>query len=118
MADHDEESRRNAERMGRGVYDGMNAGVSRNAHTQGESREASEEQRLRRESEAERDRMGTGGYGDSSGYAEGTHAPLDAGDTTARSRPEGVGHQAESGMETDPYEGMRGADEEEDRSTR
>ena len=109
MMERDDSSRHNAERMGHGVYEGMNAGRSRNAHTQGESIEAAEEERLRREAAERRGEDTSGGaYATPPGHTPGTHPDLDAGDTSARTRPEGVGHQAESGMETDPYEGMRG----------
>ena len=39
MADRIEGNDTNRERMGRGVHEGMNAGVSRNAHTSGERQE-------------------------------------------------------------------------------
>ena len=106
MMNRDDEMRRNAERRGHGVHEGLDAGKSRNAHTLGESRDAAEAERRHREAERrERDAM----------HTEGTNPELDSGETIARSRPEGVGHQAESGMETDPYEGVRGAvwDDEE-----
>ncbi|HEY0970710.1 MAG TPA: hypothetical protein VGE02_07030 [Gemmatimonadales bacterium] len=101
MMDRDDDSRRNAERVGHGVHEGLDAGRSRNAHTQGESRDAAEEERLRREA-ARREQEGL--------HTAGTNPEYEPGSTYVRSRPEGVGDQAESGMETDPYEGMRGAD--------
>jgi hypothetical protein len=106
MAQDNDESRRNAERVGRGVKEGMNGGVSRNAHTQGENRDATESPELRRSASA--NDAGEGGYGDSSGFTGGTSAPRDTGATSARTRTDDVGRQAESGMETDPDAGARG----------
>ena len=108
MAQDNDESRRNAERMGRGVKEGMNGGVSRNAHTQGESRDATESPELRRGAGTGGSDKGEGGYGDSSGFTGGTSAPRDTGATGARTRTDDVGRQAESGMETDPDAGARG----------
>ncbi len=105
MAKDNDESRRNDERVGRGVKEGMNGGVSRNAHTQGESREASESAGRRGDAGS----AGEGGYGGSSGYTGGTNASRDTGATSARTRPGDVGRQAESGIETDPDAGSRGS---------
>ncbi|HEX5580311.1 MAG TPA: hypothetical protein VFX39_01970 [Gemmatimonadaceae bacterium] len=108
MRNRDDEIRRNEERMGRGVHEGMDAGRSRNAHTQGESQESADEERLRREA-ARREQEGY--------HTPGTIPEYDPGSTYVRSRPEGVGDQAESGMDTDPYEGMRGADWDDEEGT-
>lgn len=90
-----DQDRARDERMGRGVKEGLDAGTSRNAHTSGADR-------------------GTAGYGASGGpvpdhaeTAEELYDRMETGSTEARTRPENVGRQAESGIETDPEEGNR-----------
>jgi hypothetical protein len=94
------------ERVGRGVREGMDAGQSRNAHTSGSPGAREESDR------------GAGGYGASSGFDEGTRAAedetliehMERGATPSRTRTGDVGRQAESGLETDPEEGVHGYD--------
>ena len=102
---------RGDERVGRGVREGMDGGQSRNAHTSGGP--GAGNSGMGDESD-----RGTGGYGASSGYSEGTNAAeddsliehMERGATPSRTRTDDVGRQAESGLETDPEEGVQGHD--------
>ena len=124
MADERDRDRTTDERFGRRVHEGLNAGVSRNAHTSGEGRPAPREAAVPAGTPADGADRGAGGYGDDTGFAGGTHAAgagerdtsdreaarrddeegeerghTAYGGTPAVSRPGGVGHEAPSGME-------------------
>ena len=98
MADRIEGNDTSRERMGRGVHEGMNAGVSRNAHTSGERQEL------------ERDAaLGVGRSVDPTPRAPNVHRPHSdsaVGDPDVaadcvdfETRAGAVGHQAPSGLE-------------------
>ena len=106
---------RNAERMGHGVHEGLNAGVSRNAHDSG-SRQSASPDKQRGDAQADGNDQGRGGYGDDTGFTGGTRAAGDEGEVTESrgmkaapgsagahtedsARIDGVGHQAPSGMD-------------------
>ena len=111
MADKNQDrtsgTRADDERVGRGVREGMDAGSSRNAHTSGSPGGSKGGGAAS---------GGSGGYGASSGFSGGTEASgedeltdqMETGATEARTRPNDVGRQAESGMETDPEGGNSG----------
>jgi len=74
MADEKDRDRTTDERFGRRVHEGMNAGISRNAHTSGEFRPIGREAPDADAAAAQgtpTDR-GEGGYGNDSGFTGGT----------------------------------------------
>ena len=76
MADEKDRDRTTDERFGRRVHEGMNAGISRNAHTSGEFRPVGREAEDADAAGAQgspTDR-GEGGYGDDIGFTGGTRA--------------------------------------------
>ena len=76
MADEKDRDRTTDERFGRRVHEGMNAGISRNAHTSGEFRPVGREAEEVDAASAQgspTDR-GAGGYGDDTGFTGGTRA--------------------------------------------